>query len=50
MAGNDVSRTNVADIRVAYRYETLVGELKCIWKGAKSYDESRRKIEEDKID
>ncbi|XP_021362572.1 AMP deaminase 2-like isoform X5 [Mizuhopecten yessoensis] len=40
VAGNDVSRTNVADIRVAYRYETLIGELECIWKGSMSYDES----------
>ncbi|XP_069115029.1 AMP deaminase 2-like isoform X1 [Argopecten irradians] len=43
VAGNDVSRTNVADIRVAYRYETLIGELECIWKGAMSYDESLSK-------
>jgi hypothetical protein len=27
VAGNDITRTNVPDIRVAYRYETLVGEL-----------------------
>ncbi|XP_061189305.1 AMP deaminase 2-like isoform X3 [Saccostrea echinata] len=39
VAGNDVSRTNVPDIRVAYRYETLVEELKCICRGAKMYDE-----------
>ena len=38
VAGNDVSRTNVPDIRVAYRYETLVDELKCICRGAMSYD------------
>ncbi|XP_033758870.1 AMP deaminase 2-like isoform X6 [Pecten maximus] len=43
VAGNDVSRTNVADIRMAYRYETLIGELECIWKGAMSYDESLSK-------
>ncbi|XP_052720968.1 AMP deaminase 2-like isoform X8 [Crassostrea angulata] len=40
VAGNDVSRTNVPDIRVAYRYETLVEELKCICRGAILYDES----------
>lgn len=40
VAGNDVSRTNVPDIRVAYRYETLVDELKCICRGAILYDES----------
>ncbi|KAL2748471.1 AMP deaminase 2 isoform X4 [Vespula maculifrons] len=27
VAGNDITRTNVPDIRVAYRYETLVDEL-----------------------
>lgn len=25
--GNDISRTNVAQIRMAYRYETLCNEL-----------------------
>ncbi|XP_078326694.1 AMP deaminase 2-like isoform X9 [Crassostrea virginica] len=40
VAGNDVSRTNVPDIRVAYRYETLVEELKCICRGSIMYDES----------
>lgn len=32
MAGNDITRTNVPDIRVAYRYETLVDELSNIFK------------------
>lgn len=32
--GNDVSRTNIPDIRSSYRYETLVDELKCICRGA----------------
>lgn len=27
VAGNDMTRTNVPDIRVAYRYETLMGEV-----------------------
>lgn len=27
VAGNDISRTNVPDIRVGFRYETLVDEL-----------------------
>ncbi|XP_014780549.1 AMP deaminase 2 [Octopus bimaculoides] len=31
--GNDVTRTNVPDIRVAYRYETLVEELQYICRG-----------------
>ncbi|CAG7825860.1 unnamed protein product [Allacma fusca] len=32
VAGNDISRTNVPDIRVAYRHETLVEELANIFK------------------
>jgi AMP deaminase len=32
VAGNDISRTNVPDIRVAYRHETLVEELTNIFK------------------
>ena len=32
VAGNDIFRTNVPDIRVAYRYETLVAELTSIFK------------------
>ena len=35
IGGNDVSRTNVPDIRIAYRYHTLVDELRCICRGAK---------------
>uniref|UniRef100_A0A1L8DXU6 AMP deaminase n=1 Tax=Nyssomyia neivai TaxID=330878 RepID=A0A1L8DXU6_9DIPT len=31
VAGNDVTRTNVPDIRVAFRHETLTGELKTIF-------------------
>ncbi|BFZ25962.1 hypothetical protein BsWGS_29000 [Bradybaena similaris] len=38
VGGNDVSRTNVPDIRVAYRYDTLVDELRCICRGAKGHD------------
>ncbi|KAL3886679.1 hypothetical protein ACJMK2_026658 [Sinanodonta woodiana] len=38
VAGNDVSRSNVPDLRVAYRYETLVDELKVICRGAQSYN------------
>ncbi|XP_075748780.1 AMP deaminase isoform X8 [Rhipicephalus microplus] len=30
--GNDITRTNVPDIRVAYRYETLVDELSTIFR------------------
>ncbi|KAL3287102.1 hypothetical protein HHI36_001585 [Cryptolaemus montrouzieri] len=32
VAGNDISRTNVPDIRVAFRYETLIEELSNIFK------------------
>lgn len=32
VAGNDISRTNVPDIRVSFRYETLVEELSNIFK------------------
>ncbi|GLH07891.1 AMP deaminase [Gryllus bimaculatus] len=34
VAGNDITRTNVPDIRVAFRYETLVDELSNIFKVA----------------
>lgn len=34
VAGNDVSRTNLPDIRVAFRYETLLDELSNIFKVA----------------
>lgn len=34
VAGNDITRTNVPDIRVAFRYETLVEELSNIFKVA----------------
>lgn len=30
LVGNDVKRTNVPDIRVAFRYETLTHELKLL--------------------
>lgn len=32
VAGNDISRTNVPDIRVAFRYETLLDELSNIFR------------------
>jgi len=32
VAGNDMTRTNVPDIRVSYRYETLIEELSNIFK------------------
>ena len=30
VAGNDITRTNIPNVRVAYRYETLSEELKLI--------------------
>lgn len=36
VAGNDITRTNLPDIRVAYRYETLIDELSTIFNGVKS--------------
>ncbi|KAK7578161.1 hypothetical protein V9T40_010366 [Parthenolecanium corni] len=32
VAGNDITRTNVPDIRIAFRYETLIEELSNIFK------------------
>lgn len=31
VAGNDITRTNVPDIRVSYRYETIIAELNNIF-------------------
>jgi len=39
VAGNDMSRTNVPDIRVAFRYETLVQELTSIFQCNKLYNQ-----------
>ena len=35
--GNDVKRTNVPDIRVAYRYDTLVYELNLVVEGVNKH-------------
>ncbi|XP_041373098.1 AMP deaminase 2-like isoform X2 [Gigantopelta aegis] len=43
VAGNDVSRTNIPDIRVAYRYDTLIEELRCICRGSLSYDRNEQR-------
>ena len=37
VAGNDMSRTNVPDIRVAFRYETFIEELSTIFNTVKGY-------------
>ncbi|XP_059086252.1 AMP deaminase 2-like isoform X3 [Tigriopus californicus] len=39
VAGNDMTRTNVPDIRVAYRYETLVDELTNIFRSVEDLPE-----------
>ncbi|KAK7487206.1 hypothetical protein BaRGS_00021558 [Batillaria attramentaria] len=45
VGGNDISRTNIPNIRIAYRYDTLVDEMRTICRGAKSYDrESKTKV------
>ncbi len=45
VAGNDVTRTNVPDIRVAYRHETLTDELLNIFRSL----ETMRNDEEKKL-
>jgi len=37
IAGNDMARTNVPDIRIAYRHETFIDELTTIFKIAKGF-------------
>lgn len=39
IAGNDITRTNVPDIRVAYRAETLLEELSTIFSALNTGDE-----------
>ena len=36
MQGNDIRKTNVPDIRIAYRYETLFDELRLLFNAIKS--------------
>ena len=38
VAGNDMSRTNIPDIRVAFRYETALEELSTLFHTAKELD------------
>ncbi len=38
VAGNDMTRTNVPDIRVAYRFETLNDELSNIFRSLENMD------------
>lgn len=36
--GNDMSRSNVPDVRIAYRYETLLDELTNVFDAVRSGD------------
>ncbi|KAL8596222.1 AMP deaminase 2 [Nucella lapillus] len=44
VGGNDITRSNVPDIRIAYRYDTLVDEMRTICRGAKSFDQEHTKV------
>ena len=37
VAGNDIDRTNVPDIRIAFRYETLLEELSTIFQATTGF-------------
>ncbi|CAG4956920.1 unnamed protein product [Colias eurytheme] len=41
VAGNDITRTNVPDIRVSFRYETILDELTNIFKARQSFRQLR---------
>lgn len=38
VAGNDMTRTNVPSIRVAFRYETFLEELSTIFQAIKGFN------------
>ena len=38
VSGNDITRTNVPDIRVAFRHETFLEELSTLFHTAKDLD------------
>lgn len=44
VAGNDIRRTNVPAIRIAYRYEALCEELRLLGNAYKSRQEVKRRI------
>jgi len=37
VAGNDIDRTNVPDIRIAFRYETLLEELSTVFQATTGF-------------
>ncbi len=39
IAGNDIARTNVPDIRMAFRHETYLEELNTIFDAVENYQE-----------
>ena len=41
VAGNDMSRTNIPDIRIAFRYETYLEELSTLFHTAKDLSTNR---------
>jgi len=43
VAGNDVTRTNVPDIRIAYRHETLSDELSNIFRSLEAMRNEEKK-------
>ena len=47
-AGNDTHKTNVPDVRVRFRHDTLMGELELIAKGADAANARRKAAEEAK--
>ncbi|KPJ00090.1 AMP deaminase 2 [Papilio xuthus] len=50
VAGNDITRTNVPDIRISFRYETLLDELTNIFKeGVAGNDITRTNVPDIRI-
>jgi len=41
VAGNDMSQTNIPDIRIAFRYETFLEELSTLFHTAKDLSTNR---------
>lgn len=39
VVGNDITRTNVPNIRVAFRYETFLEELSTIFQAVRGFEE-----------
>ena len=39
VSGNDMTRTNVPDVRIAYRYETMIEEMSNIFRSVKQFQD-----------